>query len=529
MCVTLGANFTINKEKNVYKLFIWSDNQSVAKALNYIYDVGRSCEPQTLPTLAERSPDVFRLSKAGSAYLLENNIRNMELRIALKADLSTTLSDLSKLSTFGLKNIIGEEQVVTTIVKKDTVSLMSKKMGAALSKTPITSYMTICPGKNYKKVSLPSRVHMDAQDIKNFANVTRSKVFKKMDGDLLYLDGAYKNSANDTVAISMFAVTYKGLVDGSFDDTSASGTVKFNSGVESEITVVAFFESKYEAGTNDVVFDTDLNWYDVLKGGKTSVVSMSKMASHLDIEILRMGDNALAEKSKIKVSATPPHDPESKMESIIATYSEKDSTALDNVELNIKCLSADFGELLSSVFAKASQIGVSTCGKNIIYVRDSRTLGCSVSTMSSAELTAATIKEQRVEDDGNEDEDVVNIPMITACKLYGETYSLYSGKKLVAMLPRKLLTKYNPVTQAPKVIRTAKDAVLTVLAKAGGRAMSPIQIGEHMLTSKYDFSTIRSSLDRAYNQGLIKKVENKYYIQIDPAALDDNGHFPGEE
>ena len=520
----------------MYKIFTWSDNQSVQKALAYLYDAGRSTESQRLPSYDFRSVDLFKLHAAVSSYLKANALGALDLRLAMKLDLIGGSKDYSQLAAFTSKNIVGEAQVVATTIEGDNVRSLAKQFSSAISKVPASSLTKILPygADKAKHVTLPSSTTMAAQDLKHFMSVTRNKVFPKKEGHLLYIDGVYENSSGGVTSLTALGMTFSGYVDGNVEETTGSGQLVYGGSVKSEIAIVAFFEGEYTAGANKLAFPEEMNWYDLVKGAKTGGIKMCSMGDKVRFKSIKGLSAISGNPTMIEMHSDSPHDPGSTMGRNFATYNTASSYLGDELDIDVTCSPSIVASVLGSVTSKGAKLGIPCDGAELMFFADDRTQACIVVKNNAAtKAPIKTIAIADIEDDEEaeqavvskvapapelSDEEVLATPVIEECVLEGTSYSLYIAKKLFAVMPREVIEglpvkRFQPISRNAPDVTPLIDKVMEVLHKGKGRPMSRHDIMEFMPDAT-NVDSIGSALSSLYRRGLVDKPKKGYYTTI---------------
>lgn len=496
----------------MYKLYVWSDNEKAAKAIKYLYGVGTNCEEEKLPTLTKQSPNEFKLHRAAAAYLVSNNIKHIELRLAMRTDLQAALVDFKKLATFSLKNVISEEQSIAAVIQKEEVTFLAKQYSSALAKRPTATFTKILPypATSYKYATSPSSVTISASDMKSFISITKDKVFKKIPGELLYIDGVIQSDIKGGRGVTLLGLTFSGRVNARVDDSTESGGLDIGDGIRTEITIVAIFEGEYTPGENKIAFPKNVVWYNLMKGAKSGIVEMCKLCTGLELKTKKGLSVVTGAPSILEMRGKSIHDPTATLSKEVAQYS-KESIYDDTLDVNVKCKADDLASIIGSVTARGSYIGIPTKNSNMLLVRDARTQGCIA--LLAGDIHAVNGNGMRVAPTAKEtEEEVVNAAVITSCVLRGSTYSLYVDGKLYALMPKEVLNKYEEVGTTPTVVRTCKDAIIVALTEAKGRAITKAEILDHVATSAFSEGSVSVALGELVRDNFAFKSGNKYYI-----------------
>lgn len=508
----------------MYNIFIWSDNEKVEQALEYIFDVGRSTIRKTLPSYQPRDVGVFKLFTATSAYLREEAYPPYEMRVAMKQDLQPALKAYEKLARFTSKNIIGEGQVVKTSIDGENIVQIAKQYSSVMSKKVQYNFKNIMPGttKLYKHVKNPSSITINADDLKHFISKVKKHLFPKIDGELLYIDGAYEDGSGERRAITTMGVTFAGHVDGKVDEFSNTGNLIYDTVLQSEIIIAAFFDGEYKSGKSALAFPENINWYKIIKGGKTGGASLCKMGAALKIKS-KKGIAVLSDDpSQIVIETSPSHDLTSTLAKTIAEYDEDFSDGPDDMEIKMQCESDLFASVLSTIAGKGARIGFPRSGEGLVLFSDNVTSACIVS--KSEVPVKITQKEKEVLPPPEEPEkksaasaeleineaasyENLGVDEITSYEDLGDSYLLKIEDKSTAIISKDMVKE-----MAGKVMAEATtliDQVLAAVSRANGRAIDRVEVMEYIPGA--NLSSIGAALSTLYRRGQIERISKGMY------------------
>lgn len=499
----------------MYNIYIWSDNQKIVEALEFMFDVGRSTVRKMLPSYQPSMVESFRLFTATDAYLREEALPPFEMRVAMRQDLQPSMLDYERLARFTAKNMIGEEQVVSTVLDGEDLTQVAKQYSSVMSKKTASTFKNVMPGnraKLYKMVKNPSSITVGADDLKHFIGTVKKKIFPKVDGELLYIDGAYEGGAGENRGITVMGVTFKGHVDGRVSETTNTGTLIYDTIIQSEIIVVAFFDGRYKAGKSSLTLPKDANWYKLITGGKTGGASLCKMGSVLRVTTTKGISILSDDPSRIEIATTPAHDQSSILQKPIAEYDEDYSDGPDDIEVDMRCEADLFSSVLTTISGKKARIGFPRNGDGLVLFADDHTGACVVAKSALKKEPPKPVEEVKEEPEAKQVEvsthpDEIGLKEVTEYEDLGDDYALKVNGVMVAAVAKAMVKRMSEAMMADS--ETLVGQVLNAVTRANGRSIDRAEIMEYIPGANLD--SIGAALSSLYRRGKIERPGKGMY------------------